>query len=137
MRYERYEKDSGRWILVEEVFTLDYTYESCPDAGFSFPCDRHGQPDPGMTPEAKANYGACLLGEVNGSRVISRGVQKVIYKTMCCSCGSRHLPDKLFDARGIYVGRVCPECEEITRSKYRAEIFSDPNYEADDLGDED
>jgi hypothetical protein len=38
----------------------------------------------------------------------------------------------LFDARGIYVARVCNACEATVRASYRPEIFSDPSYEADE-----
>lgn len=38
----------------------------------------------------------------------------------------------IYDARGIPCGRVCHLCEEKVRAKYRPEIFSNPNYEADE-----
>jgi hypothetical protein len=36
------------------------------------------------------------------------------------------------DARGIFLCYVCPECETEKLAKYRPEIFSNPNYEADE-----
>ena len=38
----------------------------------------------------------------------------------------------LFDARGIFCCYVCDACEEVKRSRYRPEIFTDPNYKADE-----
>ena len=36
---------------------------------------------------------------------------------------------ELLDARGMFCGFVCPICEETKKSKFRPEIFTDPNYE--------
>ncbi len=49
-----------------------------------------------------------------------------------CSCGSGLKPYILYDARRIGCGYVCEECEEKVKSKYRPEIFTDPNYEVDE-----
>lgn len=38
----------------------------------------------------------------------------------------------LRDARGIECGKVCDMCEHVVRSRYRADIFTDPNYWADE-----
>jgi hypothetical protein len=38
----------------------------------------------------------------------------------------------LYDARGIYVAKVCDYCEKEVKSKYRPEIFDDGGYEADE-----
>lgn len=46
-----------------------------------------------------------------------------------CHCGSGKPTYELLDARGIYCCRVCEDCEEIAKSKFRPEIFNDPNYE--------
>jgi len=35
----------------------------------------------------------------------------------------------LYDARMIFCCFVCQECEARRRAEFRAEIFSDPNYE--------
>jgi len=39
----------------------------------------------------------------------------------------------LTDARGIFCCYICPQCEAEKRSRFRVAIFTDPNYEADDL----
>lgn len=36
------------------------------------------------------------------------------------------------DARGIPIGHVCDNCFEAKKSEYKPEIFTDPNYEADE-----
>jgi len=49
-----------------------------------------------------------------------------------CSCGSGNGSYPVYDARGIYCGRACEECEERLRGKYREEIFENPNYEVEE-----
>lgn len=53
-----------------------------------------------------------------------------------CPCMSDMLQHQLKDARGIFVAYVCPACEEGVKATYRPEIFTDPNYDAPDLGDD-
>ena len=36
------------------------------------------------------------------------------------------------DARGIPIGRVCEKCEEEVLSRYRPEVLTNPNYEANE-----
>jgi hypothetical protein len=49
-----------------------------------------------------------------------------------CPCGSG-LPRRILeDARGIFCTYVCNECERHQRSKYRADIFTNPNYWTDE-----
>lgn len=43
---------------------------------------------------------------------------------------------ELKDARGIFCTFVCDRCERDKRRTYRADIFTDPSYPADDLGDD-
>jgi hypothetical protein len=47
-----------------------------------------------------------------------------------CNSGKYH--EAVYDARGIYVGKVCEDCEKQTLAHYRPEIFTDPNYETDE-----
>jgi len=46
-----------------------------------------------------------------------------------CSRGSRW---ELRDARGIFCCYVCDTCEDEKRSRYRADVLSDPGYWADE-----
>ncbi|HTI81792.1 MAG TPA: hypothetical protein VL614_15190 [Acetobacteraceae bacterium] len=43
----------------------------------------------------------------------------------------------LVDARGIFCCYVCDRCEGTRRKHFRAEIFTDPSYEADEPIEED
>jgi hypothetical protein len=52
-----------------------------------------------------------------------------------CDSGLYH--EAIYDARGIYVGKVCEKCREKTLAPYRREIFTDSNYEIDETIDED
>lgn len=54
-----------------------------------------------------------------------------LYDDMC-SCGSGLESIQMFDARGIFVAYVCSRCITKVKCKYRPEIFSNPNYEADE-----
>lgn len=49
-----------------------------------------------------------------------------------CPCGSGEFPEDLYDARGIYCGKVCDACRDEKMGTYRPEIFTDCNYEADE-----
>ena len=49
-----------------------------------------------------------------------------------CRCGSKLYRYPLFDARGIFCAYVCKVCEKKKKSEFRAEIFIDPNYYADE-----
>jgi len=54
-----------------------------------------------------------------------------------CNCGSGLQSRELYDARGIYCGRVCDRCEKKVKASFRPEIFSDQNYYTDEPIDED
>lgn len=45
-----------------------------------------------------------------------------------CPCGSGDPRRELHDARGISCGLVCDRCEADKRRRYRADIFTDPDY---------
>lgn len=49
-----------------------------------------------------------------------------------CPCGSGKCPERLYDARGIYCCLYCDDCEQEQRSKYRADVLTNPNYECDE-----
>lgn len=49
-----------------------------------------------------------------------------------CRCGSGHDRHPLYDARGIFCAFVCSKCEASVRAKYRPEIFTDGQYQADE-----
>lgn len=54
-----------------------------------------------------------------------------------CICGSGRVDTfNLFDARGIYISKVCTECVEQVKRKYRPDIFTDSNYWTDEPIDE-
>ena len=41
-----------------------------------------------------------------------------------------------YDARGIYLCRVCPICRKAKLDMYRVEVLRDPNYDHDEPIDE-
>ena len=47
-------------------------------------------------------------------------------KTCRCGSGEDHYP--LMDARGIFCGYVCSQCETQYKKKFRPEVFTNPNY---------
>jgi hypothetical protein len=49
-----------------------------------------------------------------------------------CLCGSGLRSQWQYDARGIALCRTCPLCHQRQMGKYRAEVLTDPNYEADE-----
>jgi len=46
-----------------------------------------------------------------------------------CPCGSGEISWWLRDARGIECCRICPDCENEKKKRYRPEIFEDPGYD--------
>lgn len=53
-----------------------------------------------------------------------------------CPCGSGKFPNANYDARGIFLCYSCAKCHREKMRGYRREVLTNPNYEADDLGDE-
>lgn len=54
-----------------------------------------------------------------------------------CPCGSGKYPEANFDARGIFLCYACIKCEREKLKGYRAEVLTDPNYEATEAIDDD
>ena len=52
-----------------------------------------------------------------------------------CPCGSGENPYPIYDGYGIYLSKVCSECEPKVVSKFRKDIFE--AYECDEPIDED
>ena len=49
-----------------------------------------------------------------------------------CHCGSGEYSEEVYDAKGIYVTRVCSKCRSEKLKGFRQEIFDDPGYECDE-----
>lgn len=49
-----------------------------------------------------------------------------------CPCGSGLPSSWQRDARGIELCRTCERCHDEKMSRYRADVLSDSNYEADE-----
>ncbi len=49
-----------------------------------------------------------------------------------CPCGSGEWPHEMVDARGIFCSYVCSKCRSKKAASYRPEIFTNPNYWADE-----
>jgi hypothetical protein len=49
-----------------------------------------------------------------------------------CTCDSGNIGEEQFDARGIYLCITCDECHEGKMKRYRPEVRTDFNYEADE-----
>jgi hypothetical protein len=49
-----------------------------------------------------------------------------------CRCGSGLQAYAISDARGIPIGLACGACETKLKSRYRPDIFDDPDYECDE-----
>ena len=49
-----------------------------------------------------------------------------------CPCGSGLESEWQCDARGIELCRTCPQCHQAVMSRYRPDVLTHPNYEADE-----
>ncbi len=65
------------------------------------------------------------------------GVEDAVSSDALCYCRSGKERYPLSDARGIFCGYVCEDCEEEKRAMFRPEIFTDGNYIADEQIEED
>lgn len=54
-----------------------------------------------------------------------------------CPCGSGEDGHIEYDARGIPLGYMCDKCRAEKLSHFRPEVLTDPDYDAEDLGDDD
>lgn len=54
-----------------------------------------------------------------------------------CDCGSGLMPSPHHDARNIFLCYACERCWSKKLAGYRPDVLTNPNYEADDLGDDD
>ena len=52
-----------------------------------------------------------------------------------CNSGKYH--EAIYDARGIYCGAVCENCEAELRARFRPDIFTDSTYWVDERIEED
>jgi len=49
-----------------------------------------------------------------------------------CSCGSGYRSAWQYDARNIPLARTCVKCHKKVMARYRPEVLTDPNYQADE-----
>jgi hypothetical protein len=54
-----------------------------------------------------------------------------------CPCGSGKPSSWTLDARGIPLVRTCDDCHDDKMAKYRLEVLTNNNYEADEAIEED
>lgn len=111
-------------VEITETYYLEYD-------GFGFPCDKEGNVDSGLADIAYKNLEMCRRERK------CLGVRKFVSETRLCGCGSGKHPEDIYDARGIYVCRVCDDCRVGRLSKYRPDIFTDSNYWSDEDVDPD
>lgn len=115
---------------IRTEYRRSFVWKHEPGSGFDFPCDKEGNVElDKMSSAARGNYNACINGDYI---MIDEGVKTYQSKNRLCRCGSLKYPYELRDARGIFVSRVCFDCESEVRSRYRPEIFEDMNYEANE-----
>lgn len=57
--------------------------------------------------------------------------------TRPCTCGSGLTSRWQFDARGIELCRTCAECHDEKMAKYRQEVLTNSQYDADEQIEED
>ncbi len=117
-------------VEITTTFRRSFEWKHERGSGFSFECDESGNVDPEqLNPNALQHWNAFINGEYD---VVDKGIEKQQSRCRLCPCGSGQYPEDCRDARGIFVCRVCPACKKEKLSRYRPEIFSDMNYEANE-----
>ena len=117
-------------VEITTTYHLAFTIIDERDRGYGFPCDENGIVDEAsLKPLALINYKKCLSGE---HKVGQPQIDKQEQRIRLCSCGSGEHPEGVYDARGIFVASVCDKCRKERLKRYRPEIFSDSDYEADE-----
>lgn len=95
--------------------------------GFGFECDEHGVPlDLATNPCGADSFRKCTDGTYD---VEDLGVEKDVRTVNLCTCGSGLWPERVYDARGIYVCKCCEKCRAEKMRGFRPEIFTDPGYD--------
>lgn len=124
------ETDKENYEEIRTEYTRSFVWKHSPGSGFEFPCDKQGNVElDKMQPLAQQNFHSCINGEFE---VFDEGVKTRKSVFRLCRCGSLRHSFNLYDARNIFVNRVCSDCESEVRSRYRPEIFEDMNYEANE-----
>ena len=54
-----------------------------------------------------------------------------------CDCGSGKPSQWQYDARGIELCRTCPNCHDRKMARYRTDVLTNSNYDADEAIEED
>lgn len=112
--------------LVQTSYYLEFHWRGeNAGSGFSFRCDAEGNLDEDAHPAAQENYRSCLDGTHD---VIADGIRKATSRHRLCGCGSGNWPERVYDARGIYLTEVCDACRKERLSRYRPEILTDSGY---------
>ncbi len=120
--------DAENNVEITTTYTIEYRWKQGSDGGFSFPCDEQGKLL-GLKPPGAENYAKCVSGE---HAVNCLGVQKHVNRQRLCPCHSLKHYEDIYDARNIYVARVCEDCKEQKLRGYRPEIFTDSQYDTFD-----
>ena len=91
--------------VIKEYY-IEFRYKDDPEAGFCFPATSTGAPDfSRMTPEAKANYEACLTDKRLTEGEFTKREWTYVHPALgVCSCGKEVVLD------GGYQGATQCEC---------------------------
>jgi hypothetical protein len=121
-------QESDEHEIATSQFTLSFTSNG---AGFSFPCDSAGnvldKPDRRQLARDNEAWAKDPTRDWENIEILPW-----THRFQRCSCGSDVEPEKIYDARGIYLTRACPRCQPEKLSRFRPEVLTNPRYEADE-----
>ena len=111
-------------------YTIEFRYKDDPEAGFTFPATRHGEPDiESMPSEMLANYEACLTDERLTEGEFNKHEWNFTHPAIgVCVCGK----DVVLDCD--YAGAVRCECGRWYN--LFGQSLKDPKYWEEDYYDE-
>jgi hypothetical protein len=113
-----------------QITTFDLLFSYADGSGVVFPCDSAGNVFFDELPEiAQSNYLDAVLNQHCYAKIECQP-RVVVYQN--CACGSGEEPERIYDARGIYLCQCCDKCKDKALSRYRSDVLTNPCYWADE-----
>ena len=114
----------------KQVTTFSLMFNMKDGSGGSFPCDSAGNVFFEELSEcAQDHYRDAVLNQHRYHEIVC---EPFVVCHRKCSCGSGEEPERIYDARGIYLCQCCSKCKRDRLSRYRSEVLTNSDYYCDE-----